>query len=152
MLIAEFERFYHAEEMAGEIDDNGKAKSMYRLHWAGDVPSMSYAIALVDAMKHMNGKVDFWNYTRSFPFVPKLLEASNCMLYISADAVNLEEATKVYNEHRDKDNIAWCYMSKEDPDDGSVSCPVDTGKLELEGACHRCRLCLKGERIWFKIK
>ena len=51
------------------------------------------------------------------------------------------------------ENISACYMSKEAPDNFEkemAGCPVDMKRMDLEGGCHNCKLCLKGVDIWFK--
>ena len=155
LLDAEFKRFYAAEKRAGYVDDDGRCRNHYRIHWAGDIPNLVYARALAAAME-ANPNINFWCYTRSFDYLTVFRNVPNLVMYISADPVNLKEAEKAYIENSKvytDAKLAWCYMSREKPEDQVlVECPVDSGKMALEGACHKCRLCLKGHPVWFKIK
>ena len=147
----EFDRYLAAEQKRGFITDHGWCENSYRIHWSGDLPNTDYATALATVMQEY--PIDFWNYTRSLGMVPIMAEVNNCVTYISADADNYKEAVKAYKPYKDQANVAWCYLSKEKPEDQELQeCPVDSKKMDLEGACHKCRKCLNGVPIWFKQK
>jgi hypothetical protein len=174
LLNAEFKRFHEAEQRAKKPGD------YYRIHWSGDVYDEEYARALNAAVR-ANGNIKFWSYTRSFQFAETFAkDAGNLTLYLSLDPVNIEEGLETYFNYIQNskiDNIRICYLSKEnnfketykklkeerDKDNKLpkwpltppilTACPQDTGKLELEGACYKCRKCLTGaSNIWFKTK
>jgi len=115
----------------------------YRLHWAGDIFSSGYALALKTAAQQFPD-ITFWTYTRSFEEAEPLLELPNMTTYASIDAcnknINLRPAFK------------RCHLASKKPEGRFVSCPVDEGRMPLEGACHKCRLCLKGKPVWFKTR
>lgn len=115
-----------------------------RLHWSGDVFNDVYARALARAVKDTPGVV-FWTYTRSFGSVRYLAGIKNLLLYISADPVNRKEAEAVAARH----NLPVCLMADAAPK-GFFACPVDSGRMELEGGCAKCRACLRKTNIFFK--
>lgn len=150
MLETEFKRFEVTEASRGNTTILN-----YRIHWSGDIPNVEYAEALRDAMLAVPN-VKFWTYTRSFFAVPILAGISNLKLYISADEANKVEALKVYKENVSSKNISICWMGKvrttEKEFPRLVACPVDSKKMEIEGGCHKCKLCLKGKPVFFEIK
>lgn len=152
LFLDEFRRFLYTEKSRGNT-----TMLNYRIHWSGDIPNKNYAYALADAMMEMED-IQFWSYTRSFWAVPILAGIPNFQLYISADPDNEAEALEVYENWKHHD-VAICYMAKENPSRDKekfpvrlVACPVDTGKMELEGGCHTCRMCFKekGKNVFFK--
>ena len=144
LLLKEFLRF------SKECLDN-KAELNYRIHWSGDVFDLRYAKALREAITDCHF-INFWAYTRFFDCVPLLAGIPNLQLYLSLDKVNFETGYPVYLKYM-KANVHYCYMGDEKPDDDVLTpCPVDIDKLPLEGACHKCRLCLTGHNVWFKTR
>lgn len=148
---------------------HGKQKKDYmyfRLHWSGDVFSVEYAKALVSAMRKFKD-ITFWTYTRSFEYVDILKKAENLILYISADHDNWKEAVRCFEKNRlyESPRFKIAYMGKELEDfankvediarsnksrmmvklvrsHGITCCPVDLGRLGLEGGCSKCRQCI----------
>jgi hypothetical protein len=166
LLCLEFERFQNAE------NKRDHPNLFYRLHWSGDVFDMEYADALVKAMQAYP-KITFWAYTRSFFAVPTLATVPNLKLYLSLDAINFKSGLNTFYLWKSKPNhgnVQLCYLTNQDDfnqrffteraqlradDPGAVwdtdppklsSCPVDSGKLPLEGGCAKCQKCL-GTRI-----
>ena len=129
----------------------GLAKQYYRLHWSGDLFSKEYSLALADTIKEFPD-VTFWTYTRSFEIFQPLVGLDNLVLYLSLDKVNMDEGMELL----DKYPVVPAFMGNFLPSDkrlkGTVECPVDSGKMGLEGACVRCKLCLKGKKVIFKVK
>lgn len=145
VFAAEFARF-RTQELR-----RSKPCLSYRLHWAGDVPDERYARALRRAIEQASD-IQFWGYTRSLFAVPLLAGVSNLIWYISADPCNLKEAVRVYRQNTD--GVFFSMMSKRTPPKylgKFVRCPVDAGTMPLEGACHKCRACLRREQIWFPL-
>lgn len=131
---------------------NQDTNNFYRLYWSGDIHNEECAQALAEAILY-HADVNFWGYTRSFFALPYFADLPNCQLYLSLDAVNFDEGMEAYNDYQDRDNISYCYLSKDRPTNLDVlPCPVDSGKLEIKGACYKCKLCMKGKPIWFKAK
>jgi hypothetical protein len=145
LLMREFLRFYKTEKKRKDDSD-----PWYRIHWAGDVPDPEYAHALREAIEAFP-KIKFWGYTRSFFSVPILAGLNNLRWYISLDDENRDEGLEVYNQFSDRENIHLCWMSEKCPD-GFRPCPVDAGRMELELACQKCRMCMTGKPIWFKTR
>jgi hypothetical protein len=149
LFTQEFERFKKAEMKRDKPD------LWYRIHWSGDIPDEQYARALRAAMEQ-HADINFWGYTRSFFSVPIMAGMKNCTWYLSLDPVNIAEGYEIYEKTKNEskaDNLSVCYMSKELP--GKMKkeyafCPVDIKKMDLEGGCAKCRLCLKGRPVWFK--
>jgi hypothetical protein len=146
VLDAEFTRFEACEAVSPEPSYN------YRLHWAGDVFSMDYSLALARAIcKHP--KTQFWIYTRSFDFVEPLVGIPNLNTFLSLDPCNIKEGIELWLLHRDA-GLKIVYMGKESlSDKAMVPCPADAGNMGIEGACSKCRMCINGNKdIWFKVK
>lgn len=140
LLAREFRRFAAAEEKRdGDLN--------YRLHWSGDIPDEEYAEALREAIE-MFPKIYFWGYTRSLFSLPILSQVDNLCWYVSLDDVNWTEGLKAAKEYP---TVHLSYMGHKKPR-GFATCPVDAGKMSLEGACHKCKLCLKGKDVWFKTR
>lgn len=145
LLLREFARF---------TDDclSKKTERNYRLHWAGDVFSEEYALALREAITAFKF-INFWGYTRNFSVTNFFAGLPNLQWYLSLDKVNFDVGYPTYLRYRKAGNIHYGYMSAEAPEcDDCRPCPVDTGKLPLLGACHKCRLCLRGGNVWFRTK
>lgn len=148
IFIDEFTRFYNS---------GGK---YYRIHWSGDCPDLEYTCDLAAAMKAMNGKVHFWGYSRSLFTVVPMSKIPNVTWYISADSVNLKKVItfmqKLYPDVLNGKGPVWlAYMSKTKPPavlGKMVSCPADSKQIDIENACQKCKLCIRGTSIWFKQK
>jgi hypothetical protein len=148
-LTREFKRFLYTEAARGNTTILN-----YRIHWAGDIIDKDYAYALADAMMAVP-EVSFWGYTRSLFSVPILAGVENVNWYISLDEENREAGLEVYEKWKKHGNIHIAWLGHERPENFShrlVSCPVDNKKMALEGACHKCKLCLRPKNIFFKIK
>lgn len=144
-----FQEFKDAETKRGKVKD-----LWFRHHWSGDMMDEKYCRAIKAAMLRFP-EINFWTYTRSWFALPILHDVPNLVIYVSADNANLNKALKVYLDYKDNPNVALCYMGEETPKiDGMkfTACPVDNGKMALEEACHKCKLCLKGKVVFFKTK
>lgn len=178
ILEAEFQRFYDAE-MKRAKRTGEPAWLLYRLHWSGDFFDMDYVEAAVAAMKKFP-LIKFWVYTRSEFAVPSLATVPNLVTYISLDPVNMRkglDAFYTWKKTAQFENVQICYLSPGPTNDFAdqwalakaltdipelwddippmmATCPVDVGKLPLEGGCATCQKCLGTRRslppIWFK--
>lgn len=134
---------------------NGGHKAQYfRLHWSGDFFNEAYAKAWVKVMREFP-YVKFWAYTRSFEFIPILLEANNLALYLSIDPINKNEALILYEKYKDKKNLGLAYMGS-DAIEGIkfIPCPELSKKVKNCGACKLCMTHtsnIKLRNIRFKI-
>jgi hypothetical protein len=158
MMCLEVERFlnelnwYNNKELKKDAKHR-PVEPFYRWHWAGDIPDEEYAMAMAATMGNYP-KVNFWGYTRSLDFVPILDTIENMKLYLSMDPENDEEVLRVFSRRRKKtgSNLSLAWMGVERPsisDTRFVSCPVDTGAMDLMQACKRCRLCFRGKDVFF---
>ena len=181
LLDDEFARFRAAELRREQA---GHAKKMtYRLHWSGDIFDDEYAKALASAIQ-LNSDINFWCYTRTFSAVPALCNIPNLILYLSLDPVNVQQGLSVFADNKNnQNNLQICYMSTENNFDTHLeraaqiltirnndheppglgwvtdkwplrACPVDIGKMKLEGGCAKCKQCISIGReptpVWFK--
>lgn len=126
----------------------------FRLYWSGDIPDISTAMALMSTIRN-HPRTHFWTYTRSFEYVPTLYGTRNLKLFVSLDAVNCEEGMDRFNSSNyPRGSLSLCYMGDTNPYN-FTPCPVDAGKMPLEGACRKCMLCVsrsQDKNIWFNIK
>lgn len=141
LLRNEFQRFVN--------DPRRPEGGCYRLHWAGDIFDRQYARALRRTMEEFS-QVNFWTYTRSFDLVDEFRGQRNLLLYLSLDPCNRDLGLAT---HAREPWTRICWLEPTRPEGLKLlACPVDEGRLALEGACHKCRLCLRGHSIWFKTK
>lgn len=151
-LVTEFRRFV-GKEITGA---NPRKQLYYRLHWSGDIFSVTYAKALARAMLQFP-EVTFWNYTRSFFALEHLVGVPNLIQYLSLDVVNLEKGLEAWHAWSGPfdGRLSVCYMGPEKLEYSGPeldTCPADTGEAEVDGACRGCMKCLRGTPIWFKQK
>lgn len=151
LLCSEFERFKTTEERRAARYGT-QAKLNYRLHWSGDIFSHRYADALVESINRFPD-INFWNYTRNFDIIDKFTDIDNCVTYMSVDLINHSTAMPIYQNYKNS-QISLAYMSHTKPGDieNLYSCPVDSGRMPLQGACQKCGICLRGSPVWFKIR
>lgn len=124
--------------------NNGK-DLFFRLHYSGDFFSEAYAktwAKIIDNFPH----VQFWTYTRSFPYVKYFANLKNITLMLSVDPINYEEGLKTYTQFETAPNIGLAWMGNNPPTDRKwITCPETSKKLantEQQGACSKCRLCI----------
>jgi len=128
---------------------------IFRYQWSGDVISIEHAKAIREAADDFPDTT-FWIYTRTWWAVKVLLGAKNLIVNLSVDPVNEKIMHSIWKGlHRYK-NLRNTWMASTDASQALdtapswmgtshrslVICPENTKKLELEGACHRCGLCL----------
>ena len=104
-----------------------------------------------------NPTMNFWIYIRSFFALPYLTNLKNLIVYLSLDRQNLKEGLIHYETF--KSHVRLSYLAPtldiNIPDIKFIHCPVDSGKMDLDGACSKCKLCLntdKQNHIYFKTK
>jgi hypothetical protein len=149
LLLREFTRFA-SDCSAKNVECN------YRIHWAGDVFNEEYARALREAITACRF-INFWGYTRNFDTLETFAGLPNLHWYLSLDAVNFDSGYPLYLKYRKAGNIHYGLMFRSIEErmkrcKDYRPCPVDTGRLPLVGACHKCRHCLTGKNVWFKTK
>lgn len=131
-------------------------EKVFRWLWNGDVFSALFARAIVKTCD-LNPEVQFWMYTRSFAYIPLLLNIPNLVVYMSVDEYNIDWAKDVYSKiEPGKVWIAACADTWEQTEEimrevvgrNAPRCPELTGKIPLVsddgvGACVQCKLCYK---------
>lgn len=145
ILVREFLRFKYG--------DGGK---FYRLHWSGDFFSAAYARDLMEACSKVPD-VTFWNFTRNFsePVVAAIAEhkPDNVVQYVSADAVNLEQAAKTAEKFPGTFKFSYMGACKPEGFPGLKDCPANfPHKNAIEFMCSKCRMCLKGRPVFFRTR
>lgn len=125
--------------------EKNKKLPYFRLHYSGDFFNATYAKAWA-AVIHRFPQVKFWVYTRSHHLVKYLVKAKNLTIMVSIDPVNAESGYKVYEEFKDKPNVALAWMGDTQPAGYRwVTCPETSGRVKntpTQGACARCGLCI----------
>jgi hypothetical protein len=150
ILVGEFRRFLY---------ECGNDDRFYRLHWSGDIFSASYARDLMEAVSEVP-EVEFWNFTRNFRkdvvSCIRKLKPDNLVQYLSADACNLDRALEVYAENPETFAMSYMGHSKgpfaERWDGPVMDCPANRKHRGIEFMCRKCRMCLKGKCVFFKIR
>ena len=156
-----FEEFRAAEAASGNPEP------CFRIHWSGDLYSRNYAVALAQAISEFPD-IRFWMYTRSFAFVvPELVALPNLVLFLSADPCNTGAAIdcmRWIRRWRGGKRVRLAFMGE--PTERAKAylkrirvktgyCPVDSGKMEREGACvNKCRFCVDefSSAVVFEVK
>jgi len=141
-LIQSFEKkndvFSAVIMLSGSISDS----NIFRIHESGDFYSQWY-VDVWDRVIKTRKDVSFWAYTRSFDLnYGKILKNKNFMLWASADKYNLNEAEKMANRYKAV-RLAYGPINKiEDAPENSFVCPVTSKKINVEGACEKCKFCI----------
>lgn len=141
-------------EMIESIDWKGTTP-VFRWHWDGDIFSRQYAIAIAETCRKFPN-IQFWLYTRSFDYIPEIIDIPNLTVYLSVDAYNLDKAIETYDRHPSL-LIAACHETWDGAESimrkvvsrNAPRCPELTHKIPLvtesgEGACVACGLCIYG--------
>jgi hypothetical protein len=150
LLIKKFEK---------KKDTNGAVKALlemisddakvFRIHESGDFYSQWYINVWAEVVKQRKD-ITFWAYTRSFDFdFSKLTKQKNFALWASTDQYN-QKAAKHFVRRFKKSGVKHAYgpyeHEKEIPENSFI-CPVTSGKLDVEGACEKCLLCVVKKRV-----
>jgi len=153
-LVEHSHRQYHAKLVTatGVEERRLRAKGhIFRWNWSGDVHRLNVARAITRVC-HDHPHTTFWIYTRSYWLVPILLGARNLIVNLSIDPVNEDSMRQVWIRYYRAHNLRLTWMGQYPPDwmKGDyiplVTCPEQTGKLKLQGACSICGLCLNKKK------
>jgi len=148
-LLRKFEKKNDAVGAAKLIAESiSKTHSIFRIHESGDFHSQWAADMWAEVVKKRQD-IQFWTYTRSFELnFNSLTRQKNFALWASTDDYNLAEARKFVRKHR-KSGVKHAYgpwdLNKKLPKKSFV-CPVTNGKMNVEGACEKCMLCVANKR------
>jgi len=151
-----------AERFAKEIEKNNRS-GIFRWNIGGDIFESKYLEMMVK-IAYLLPRIRFWVYTRSFDIFINYMKGNN----ISRG--HLPRNLSVIASY-DKDNVDWRYKSngisardigkyfytvtymgdkkaaqKAFPDRKWITCPADAGKIELQSACAKCKLCFNTKK------
>lgn len=122
--------------------------TFFRIHESGDFED-AFAIKVWSEVVKARPDCRFYAYTRSFKLdFSDLLNKDNFYLWASTDNFNnadAEEFVAKYKKHDVKHAFGPWEKNKPIPQN-AVVCPVTSGKLKVEGACEKCKLCVVKDR------
>ncbi len=128
------------------VEDNAREYWYFRFNYSGDVFSKDEARAIATTCLKYS-EVTFWIYTRTHDCVEILSSAPNLATYISVDPVNIRDGLEVYEQLKERKNVAMAWMGHGDVAGIKfVVCPETSGKIKSTidaGACSKCQLCFK---------
>jgi hypothetical protein len=125
---------------------------MFRPYGDGDMHSQ-FAVNVWCEVALIRPEVNFWMYTRSFVLdLWELNMLPNVNLYLSADRANRSEAETLAAKLGCKLAYGPVPCTKPDADGlkkpleplakNVVVCPATDGRLDADGACRKCQLCV----------
>lgn len=121
---------------------------MFRIHESGDFHSQ-FAVNVWGLVAQANPNIDFYAYTRSFDFnYEPFVDNTNVVLWASTDDYNYK-AARDFVKRFPKGKVKFAFGPWEHGKDipaNSFICPVTNGKLAVDGACDKCKLCVLPER------
>jgi len=120
-----------------------RSAELFRIHESGDFFNNWY-INVWAKVVCQRKDVEFWAYTRSFDLnFSKLVRQPNFLLWASTDFYNVREAERFVKRYGNS-GVKHAYGPWHDTEipENSVICPATNGKLNVVGACGKCRLCL----------
>jgi len=144
-LIKYFERYGKSEEAAQQLlNQIPRDAGLFRIYESGDFHSQ-WAVDLWSNVVRYRPDILFWAYTRSFDLnFTSLTRNKNFALWASTDDFNTNEA-KLFVRRFRKSGTKHAYgpwpHDKELPENSFV-CPATSGKIDVPGACEKCKLCV----------
>ena len=127
------------------IDMIPNGAPIFRIHESGDFHSQ-FAVDVWDEVARQLPKTKFWFYTRSFHLdFTYLLKHSNVSGWASTDTYNTIQATNFARRFNIKQAFGPWDLNTPTPTNSFV-CPVTNGKLGLQAACEKCKLCVVKDR------
>lgn len=122
-----------------------KQAPIFRIHESGDFADQ-FAIEVWTKVAKDNPDTNFWFYTRSFKLdFSGLLALPNVNGWASTDEYNIKEAGAFAVANKIKQAHGPWDKDKPLPTNSFV-CPATNGKLALESACSKCKLCITKDR------
>lgn len=118
---------------------------IFRIHESGDFDSQ-FAVDMWTEVARARPTTKFWFYTRSFHLdFQNLLALPNVMGWASTDPFNATAAKVFADKHKMKQAFGPWEHEAALPANSFV-CPVTSGKLGLDAACEKCKLCVVKDR------
>lgn len=134
-----------AKEIASLID---KKLDLFRISESGDLDS-DFAVQMWAAVARLLPNTKFFGYTRSFHLdVSPLVSLPNVQFWASTDPYNLEVAQDFVNRNKQY-GIKHAYGPWDHATpipENSFICPSVSGKIPIESACSKCKLCIVKDR------
>jgi hypothetical protein len=121
-------------------------KTLMRIHESGDFFSQWYVDVWEEVIRSRKN-TNFWFYTRCFQFdFSGYKGLQNVACWASTDKDN-EKLALNFVQSNAFFRHAWGPLAKDEAKANTVMCPVTTGKLAVDGACDKCRLCVERNRF-----
>jgi hypothetical protein len=132
---------YCAEQLATEIKKYNKS-GFFRWQISGDIFSYNYGWVVKEVAKLLP-EIKFWIYTRSFHYISPGAAPNNLQIIASFDKENCDKYKyfifwKVLPSYMGTLEEAKAFL----PDKKWITCPQQLDKIELTGACIKCKLCI----------
>lgn len=144
--------FYESNEdkdqLVAEILSILPKDGFFRIHESGDFHSQ-FSIDTWSQVISERPDLYFYAYTRSFMFdYSAILQNKNFTLWASTDKFNEKEAVKfvVKNKQSGVKHAFGPLLLSDAKPENSFYCPVTTGKIQMEGGCEACKLCIVPNR------
>ena len=146
LLLRKCERYNKTDTAVSMILSKiRKDAKIMRIHESGDWHSQ-WSIGMWAKVIKARPDVKFWGYTRSFMLdFSSILKQPNFTLWASTDKFNLPAAKKFVRKYK-RHGVKHAYgpwNKDESCPPNSFTCPVTTHKMEIEGACELCKLCIE---------
>jgi len=149
-LLKKFEQNNQGDQAASAILKqlrNGPGN--FRIFESGDFNSQ-WAVDMWAKVVRSRKDINFWAYTRSFHLnFTNLTRNPNFVLWASTDKYNTNKARQFVRRFR-KSGTKHAYgpwKHDEALPDNSTVCPVTNHKMDMTGACEKCKLCVTKRRI-----
>lgn len=125
-----------------------KNVKIFRIHDQGDFFSQQYINAWTKVIRN-HPDIYFWAYTRSFKFnYQNILRLKNFNFYLSVDEHNKNKAANFSKRYKNSP-VKLAYGPWEHGTQipkNSFVCPATNKKIQIEGACEKCMLCVKRDK------
>jgi hypothetical protein len=131
---------------AALLDVISPKAEIFRINESGDFSS-AFVVKVWTEVAKARPNTKFWAYTRSFKLdFRKFIALPNVMLWASTDSYNQEQAIKFVAKHVGVRHAYGPLAKAEDLPKGAFICPVTSSRLEVNGACQSCMLCVDKKR------
>lgn len=117
---------------------------IFRIHESGDFENQ-FAIDVWNKVVESRPNTKFWFYTRSFNLdFTNLIGQPNVTAWASTDDFNSKQAEGFAIKYKIKQ--AFGPVKNNTKIENSFICPVTSGKLKVDSACEKCKLCVEKDK------
>ena len=123
--------------------------NLFRIHESGDFFNNWYVDVWNDVVINRR-QTYFWCYVRSFELnFSKIVRQPNFALWASIDDYNKDQALDFIKRYKNSSvKLAYGpYKHNAETPESSIICPATNHKIEINGACNKCKLCVIKDRI-----